>query len=179
MEPGITTSDVYIRHKQQLSSVSQDIKGTHGGLSEKRKKTQMLNSRLAQTLPLDKSQIGALHVVLGELCHTIGLLAGGTILALLHDPSTDISLIVRIKRYGKRLFVRAGSEAEHEVATVIYLAAIASALVYHDVVITKSSYRKLVVFFSCFTKEKWIPRDLSDLLRVARKCCRARAKSQP
>jgi len=177
MEMGITTSDVYITRKRRASSIEQDSQDARKRPSDGRNRRKMLRNRLSKTLPLSRSQINALPVVLGQLCHTIGLLAGETMMAMLCDPSTDISLIIRIKLYGKRLSVDAQSDAEIEAATVIYFAAIASALVNHDRKITKSSYERLLAFLSYFAKEKWIPGDLSDLFRVARRCCRARIGS--
>ena len=176
MKKGTTTFGLAPERVQRLFDIGRDVRNVDGRLGRNERKARMLRSRLMEPLPLDESQIGMLPAVLGQLCHTIGLLAGETVLALLQDASTDISLIERIKRYGKELSAGAESKAEDEVATTIYYAAIASALAYHDVRITKFSYKKLETFFSRLAKEKWVSKDLSGLFKIARKCCKGRAR---
>ena len=52
-----------------------------------------------------------------------------------------LELIEKIKRHGKRLSQTTSSEIEHETANVIYYAAIASALLFHD---EKTGHRRWV-----------------------------------
>lgn len=162
---------------QRLFHIGRDTKKTDLKKSGKLKKAEMLHRWLSQTLPLDKSQTDMLPAVLGQLCHTMGLLAGETIVSLLRSPSTDISLIERIKRYSKELSSRAESKAEHEAATALYYAAIAHALVFHDERITRFSYKKLETSFSRLVKEKWISKELSVLFKIAGKYCKEKEKS--
>jgi hypothetical protein len=162
---------------QRLFNIGRDTKKSDKKMSVNQRKTDMLCRWLSQNLPLDKSQIDMLPAVLGHLCHTIGLLSGETILSLLQSPSTDISLIERIKRYGKDLSSRAETKAEQEVATAIYYAAIAHALAFHDLRISRFSYKKLETSFSRLVKEKWIPKELSVLFKIAGKYCREKVKS--
>ncbi len=145
MKKETTTFGLDPERVQRLFDIGRDVENVGGKLSRNQRKAEILRRRLSEALPLDESQIDMLPAILGQLCHTIGLLAGETILALLQNPSTDISIIERTKRYGKDLSARAESSAEHEVATTIYYAAIASALAYHDLKITKFSYKKLVL----------------------------------
>ena len=161
---------------QRLFNIGRDTKKPDEKMSGSQTKAEMLRRWLSQTLPLDKSQIDMLPAALGRLCHTIGLLAGETIFDLLQSPSTDISLIKKIKRYGKEMSARAESKAEHEVAAAIYYAAIAHALAFHDLRISRFSYKKLETSFSRLVKEKWISKDLSVLFEIAGKCCREKAK---
>ncbi len=145
MKKETTTFGLDPERVQRLFDIGRDVENVGGKLSRNQRKAEILRRRLSEALPLDESQIDMLPAILGQLCHTIGLLAGETILALLQNPSTDISIIERTKRYGKDLSARAESSAEHEVATTIYYAAIASALAYHDLKITKFSYKKLLL----------------------------------
>jgi hypothetical protein len=161
----------------RLFNIGRDTNRHNEKMSSNQRKTEMLCRFLAQTLPLDKSQINMLPSVLGQLCHSIGLLAGETITELISNPSTAISSIERIKCYSKELSARAKSKAEHEVATAIYYVAIAHALVYHDKRITRFSYEKLEASFTRLVKEKWIPKNLSMLFKIARKCCKEKVKS--
>lgn len=162
---------------ERLFRIGEDTKGFQRSMSRNENKGETLRRRLAEPLPLDKSQIDMLPAVLGQLCHTIGLLAGETVLSLVLNPSTDISLIERIKQYGKGLSARAQSEDEHEIATAIYYAAIASALAFHDVRISQFSHRKLATAFSRLSREKWICGELRVLFKTARKYCQEKATS--
>jgi hypothetical protein len=162
---------------QRLFNIGRDTKTPDKKMGGKQKKAEMLRRWLSQTLPLDKSQTNMLPAVLGQLCHTMGVLAGETIVSLLHSPSTDISLIERIKQYGKELSSRAESKAEHEAATALYYAAIAHALVFHGERITRFSYKKLENSFSRLVKEKWISKELSVLFKIAGKYCKEKVKS--
>lgn len=139
------------------------------------KKAEMLRRRLRGTLPLDKSQVEMLPAVLSHLCHTIGLLAGETNMDLLLNPDTDIYLIKRVKDYYKKLSRHAESEVEYETAKAVYFAAIASALVFHKLRITKFSYKNLKSLFASLLKKKWIPRDLAVLFNDARKYCKKKS----
>jgi len=177
MKKDSTTFGLEPEQVQRLFNIGRDTKKADKRVGGAERKAEILHRRLSETLPLDKSQVEMLPAVLGNLCHTIGLLAGETILSLVKNPSTDMSLIERIKRYGKELSTRAKSEAEHEVATAIYYAAIANALAFHDLRITKFSYKKLEMAFSRLVKEEWISKDLSVLFKIAGKYCKDRAKS--
>ena len=162
---------------QRLFHIGRDTKKPEKKMSDKQKKAEMLRRWLSHTLPLDKSQADMLPDLLGQLCHTMGVLAGETIFSLLRSPSTDVVLIERIKQYGKELSSRAESKAEHEAATALYYAAIAHAMVFHDERITRFSYKKLQNSFSRLAKEKWISKELSVLFKIAGKYCKEKVKS--
>ena len=169
--------DINPEQLKRLFGIGRDTKNSDGRKGLSQQKADMLCRSLSQPLPLDKSQIDILPSALGQLCHSIGLLAGETINELLSNPSTDISAIERIKRYGKELSARAESKAEHDVATAFYYAAIAHALVHYDKRITRFSYGKLKTSFTRLVKEKWILKDLSVLFKAARKYSKEREKS--
>ena len=156
---------------QRLFNIGGDVKDPDKKMDRHQGKDEMLHRRLAETLPLDKFQIDMLPAVLGKLCHTMGLLAGETLLSLALNPVTDMTLIERIKRYGKELSARAKSKDEHEVATAIYYAAIASALAFHDTRMSRFSYQKLATAFSRLIREEWISSELCVLYKIAHKYC--------
>jgi hypothetical protein len=72
-----------------------------------------------------------------------------------------------MKNYGRRLSEQARTESEHHTANVVYYAAIASALVFHEQRITSFSNKELKLSFTLLGKAKWIPSDLSRLFRKA------------
>ncbi len=162
---------------QRLFNIGRDMKKSDRIRDGSQQKADLLCRSLSQPLPLEKSQIDMLPSALGQLCHSLGLLAGETIRELLTNPSTDIAAIKRIKRYSKELSAQAGSTAENDVAIVIYYASIAHALVFHDQRITRFSFEKLESSFCCLAKEEWISKDLSALLETAGRCCKEKARS--
>jgi hypothetical protein len=160
-----------------LFNIGRDTKKFDRREGRSQQKADMLSRSLSQPLPLDKSQMDMLPSALGQLCHSIGLLAGETISELLNNPATDMAAIQRIKRYSKELSAQAKSTAENDVAIAIYYASIAHALVFHDRRITRFSYERLENSFCCLVKEEWISKDLSVLLKAAGKYCKERAGS--
>lgn len=170
-------STVYGVNPEQLRhlfNIGGDTKESNGELDDNQLKAEMLCRTLSQILPIHKSQMDMLPSTLNQLYHSMDLLVGETITELLNNPSTDISFIEGIKRYGKDLSAQVNSKTEHEVATAIYYAAIAHALVYHSERITRFSYEELKTSFARLVKEKWIPRDLSSLFKAAGKYCKGK-----
>ena len=72
----------------------------------------------------------------------------------------------------------AKSEAEHDAATAVYFAAIASALLFHDRKITTFSYKSLDESFSKLINEKWIVKDIAELFDRACRVCRQKSKGK-
>ena len=175
MKEKSTTHGVNPEQLRRLFNIGSDEKKPDKRMECDQQKAEMLCRSLLQILPPDKSQMGMLPSTLSQLCRSMGLLAGETITELLSNPSTEISSIERIKRHSKEPSGRAESKAEHEVATAIYYAAIAHALIYHNKRITRFPYAKLETSFARLVKEKWIPRDLSKLFKAAGKHCKERA----
>lgn len=169
--------DIDPEQLKRLFDIGRDTKNSDSKKGLSQQKADLLCRSLLKPLPLDKSQIDILPSALGQLCHSIGLLAGETISELLRSPSTDIAAIRRIKHYSKQLSTQAKSTAENDVAIAMYYAAIAHALVFHDKRITRFSFETLENSFSCLAKERWISRDLSVLLRAAGKYCKEKARS--
>ena len=169
--------DINPEQLKRLFGIGRDTKNSDGRKGLSQQKADMLCRSLSQPLPLDKSQIDILPSTLGQLCHSIGLLAGETISELLSNPSTDIAAIRRIKRYSKQVSAQAKSTVENDVAIAIYYAAIAHALVFRDRRITRFSFERLENSFSCLVKKRWISGDLSVLLKAASKYCEEKARS--
>lgn len=177
MKEESTAHGVKPEQLRRLFNIGRDTKEPDEGMEGNQQKAEILCRSLSQTLPLDKFQMDMLPSTLSQLCHSMGMLAGETISELLSNPSTNIAAIKRIKRYSKELSAQAQSAAENDVAIAIYYASIAHALVFHNRRITRFSYEKLETSFAHLIKEKWIPKDLSNLFKAAGKCCKEKAKS--
>ena len=130
---------------------------------------ELLQARLAGTLPLDTAVVDALPAILGKLQGELLPLAGKSLGEVLLDANTELNAIKSIKDYGKKLAARRDSEADHSAATAIYFAAIASALLFHGERITSYSYEHLRESFNELRESTWIP---SELYRHLSKACR-------
>lgn len=159
-----------------LLSVGSDTDEVTGGTALEEKKSELLHDLLEQSLPLDSSAAKMLPDALGELRNTIGALTGEPIGRLLQNPRTDVSVIRKIKDYGKKLSMSADSEIDLETANTIYYAAIGICQVNHDLRITKFSYKDLEHSFNLLGKRSWIPKYLRDIFKKASQHCKLKMK---
>ena len=126
-------------------------------------KLQKISEKLNETIPIYYSAEQNPSGKLEYLRHTIAVLSGESIRELLQNPKTDIVLIRMIKNYGRKLSNSAESEDEHQISNTIYYAAIAHALVFHNLKISNHSYEKLKNAFYRLSEETWIPKNLINL----------------
>ena len=130
-----------------------------------------LRERLSRKLVLDPTVSDSLPAVLNRPCHELFPAADRTMSDLLTDSRTDPAVIRAIKDYAGELARRSGPEAKQAAAIVIYYAAIAAALVFHNQSITDHSYEKLHDAYGKLEQEPWIPSELKDLFRKAHALC--------
>lgn len=140
-------------------------------ISEDQKKAELLQDRLSETLLSGSLKNSSLRKELIHLCAMAGIASTESIRNLLTNSKTDKELIEKIKKQGKRLSQATSEEIEHETANVIYYAAIASALVYHDEKITQFCYEDMEGAFSVFVETEWISNDLKELFKKAIAYC--------
>ena len=144
----------------------------HGDrMDQEQEKAELLHQRLAQALPSDTGTIESLPKILGKLRQAISAAASEPIGKLLLNPKTELRLIRQVKEYAKSLSKHSEGKPEYQTASTIYHCALAHALVNHNEKITSYSYDELGEAFSYLIKEKWIPGDLLELLKEARKHC--------
>jgi hypothetical protein len=140
-------------------------------LGDEQTKTEMLQAQLAGSLPLEAGMVHMLPNVLTVVCEKLRPFAGCSFGALLTDPETDLPVLETIKDLHKKQAESSPSGQRKEVATAIYYAAIASALVHHDVKITKLSYKSLSRSFEELAGSDWLPADTKRLVAEAHKRC--------
>jgi hypothetical protein len=139
---------------------------------------ELLRDHLAQSFPsarpfgLPVSWLSVLP------CLPAALLPRETIGDLLREPKTPTSLLKKLKRHGKDLFSNTENRPEHDVGLTIYYAAIANALVFHDVLITRFGYPRLERSFATLVDREWMFPELRALFAQARNHCLAK-KSPP
>ena len=134
-------------------------------------KANELLELLATPLPLDPATTLHMPELIQRLCQELRSVAGEPLGQLLRDPNTKISALQKVKDYAKELGSNAGSEIEHDTTLAIYYAAIASALIYHQLKITDYSYSELEKSFSLLRTHSWIPSELDTLYAKALQCC--------
>ncbi len=130
-----------------------------------------LRDLLADVPPLNGNALTGVPDILRHLHHTLPRMFGRSVRQILHDPLTSVAELRSVKDHAKILVSKAQTESEHEAAGIIYYAAIAHALVRHDIRITRHSYRQLVDSFAALLTGEWIPQDLKDLFGQARTVC--------
>jgi len=134
----------------------------------------VLQDMLHSKLSLDPAMTDAFPTVLNRSCDELLPTAGRTTSDLLLDSKTDLGVIKTLKDYYKALVRRGGPEAKQAAATVIYYAAIASALVFHAHKITQHSHEKLQKAYAELEQKPWVLPELKDLFRRAKAACHQR-----
>ncbi len=132
-------------------------------------KAALLRSQLEASLPLEAAMARMLPGVLTVVCEKLRLFTGCSFGALLFDPATDLSILEMIKDVHKEQAASSAPGPKREVATAIYYAAIASAMVHHDVKITKLSDDRLSGSFAELAATDWISADMKHLFAEADK----------
>jgi len=138
------------------------------------KKAELLQDFLAESLPV-KAPKSNLSEQLTTLCKISGIASEESVRDLLTYPKTDVRLLRMIRDYFKKKSKCAEPEAEH-VATTIYYAAIAYALVVHNLKITKFSLGDLHDAFYLLANTEWIPPFLSSLFGKACDYCQGNSE---
>ena len=134
-------------------------------------KVETLQRLLQTALPLKEVLAQALPMVIQRVCQELDALSTGAMEKALLDPDTAQSVIEHIKAHAKQITRRTTSAVEKEAATVLYYAAIASALVFHNKRITKSSYTKLKRSFDSLAAMTWVSKEIAGLLGDAARVC--------
>ena len=137
------------------------------------RKAEFLQDFLAESLPVEAPKSN-LSEQLTTLCKISGIASEESVRDLLTYPKTDVSFLRKIRDFFKKKSKCADPEAEHAAIT-IYYAAIAYALVVHNLKITKFSLRDLHNTFSLLVKSEWIPPVLSSLFGKACDYCHNRS----
>jgi hypothetical protein len=139
-------------------------------------KEQQLLDILRSKLPLRPALEIALPEMAISLAEELESLSGSTLGELLLNSKTYLKLLKKIKDYAKQLGASATGQIEREVMLVVYYAAIAAALIYHDSRISEHSYKDLKTSFNKLLSTTWILPSLTELFEKARLNCEAKTK---
>lgn len=162
----------------QLWNMGNKIDQDKNEESQDQTKAELLRDRLARKIPLDHVVAQILPEALAQVCKDLQPFTGNSYGILLNDPLTDVTILKKIKNDNKKLVQHISLAAEYDVITVIYYAAIASALVYHDQRITSFSYGHLNDKYNSLLENTWFTRDIQNLFQKAIDCCGQKIKSE-
>jgi hypothetical protein len=177
MEDEPTTFGLSHEKLEKLWRIGDDTPVDRDGPTEEQKKAELLHDQLAESLPLDPTATCMLPETLSHVLEQFKPLGGCSIGDLLLDPEVDLSVIWQIKDRYKERAKSCSSEVEREVATAIYYAAIANALLFHEESlfrndkITTFSYNELKESFSGLLNSSWLTPDLVGLFKRAQATC--------
>ena len=130
-------------------------------------KEQLLLDTLRSKLPLDRILERSLPALIHSLAQELRSLSGASLGDLLTNPRTPVEALMKIKDHCKERGASAQSDAEREVALTVYYAAIASALAYHNTIISEHSPKNLKDAFRKLEQNSWTPASLVTLFRTA------------
>ena len=155
----------------QLWSMGSKMDRSDSEKSNDQTKADLLCDRLAQKIPFDDVVAQLLPKALAQVCKDIQPFTGNSYGVLINDPLTDVTILKKIKDNSKKLSQHINSNDEYDVITVIYYAAIASALVFHNRRITSFSYGHLNKKFISLLEHTWLTSDIRNLFQKARDYC--------
>lgn len=150
-----------------LLKIAEDLPSESGKVDDIQRKSELLCDLLAQPFSTHIRKSESPSATLSHIPTLVDVLSDETIKEILLNPKTELSLIKKIKVFAKQLSNSSGDKEEHDAATVIYYAAIAHALVYHEEKITSFSDNELRKAFSKLGREKWVIKSLVELFQKA------------
>ncbi len=133
----------------------------------RKNKSEILLDMLELKLPVNSTLLESLPAVLKPLSNELETISGLPIGKLLQAPQTKIELLKNIKDYAKQLGANTSDDIERDVTFAIYMAAIAAALLFHNVKISQYSCQQLKQYFNKLCKKGWINIDLLSLYKKA------------
>ena len=166
------SDDLELTPKQKTKLLALGIE-TPGSLADvNEQKADLLYDVLEGSLPPEVSIEDSIPVPLKGLWQKVSRATSVSIRELLTKPTTNISVINKIKEYAKQLGRSTESEDENDVFLTVYYAAIAYGMVTQDKKITEHSYEHLVEAFDTLIQKDWVSQELRDLFAKAYESCK-------
>jgi hypothetical protein len=135
---------------------------------------ELLRDQLAQPFPFDRNFSFCTSELSNIPCHPAALMRIETVGDLLCNHKTTISVLKKLKEFGKSLFSEGKNSSHRDVGLTIYYGTIANSLVSHDVRITRLPYKELLGSFITLADKEWMPSQLQVLFRRAIDYCKAK-----
>jgi hypothetical protein len=141
---------------------------------QENRREELLSDMLGSKLPVDKILIKELPVLIQSLSDELDAISGFALRDCLSNLDAKPAVLRRVKDYAKESGSLSKDQTQGEVAKVVYFAAVAAALVFHEVKISGHSYQDLLNSFQLCSQQDWIPQDLTDLFVKAKVVCERR-----
>jgi len=170
VDPPITNSLNPNKLGRLLKLYSETEEDTNSSIPEQQK-TLLLTNFLSGAMPLESDVIRELPILMQEMYGDNPRLEGISLHELILDPKTALNDLDAAKELAKKKVNNAQSQAEKEVAGVVYYAAIAAAIAFHGEKITQHPYGQLRKSFESLSSKKWILLELIDLFKTAINSC--------
>jgi len=171
--------DLNIEQSTNLLRICLGEEGRSADRPEQKDRAAVLYDLLGSKLPINPALLESLPPVLRALSEELQSVSGVSLGNHLQDSQTKVVGLRRIKDFAKQLGNSAKDKVERDVALSVYFAAIAAALVYHDVRISQYGYEQLARNFQTLGQHDWIPPDLAELYKKAHTYCRHKCKQTP
>ncbi len=157
----------------QLLAIGNDKGLTDESIRQDAQISRSLIAILSAPLAISMPMPNTFPEVLKRECPELDALGNKTLAEILVDPTTDIAILQTIKAYYKKMVSRASSDIDHSVAITLYIAAIATALIYKDEKITHHSDSQLQEYFDMLYNKEWMLPELIRLFSKASLQCQA------
>jgi len=133
----------------------------------------LLKEYLAEKCPTESDGIARTSsTIIDHVQNQILLRTGKSIAEMLSDPQADLVAIREIKEHYKKKSRTTDSKPERHVATAVYFAAVAHALVFHNQKISEYSLDEIHQSLGTIAEKPWITVDLKELYNKALEVCR-------
>jgi len=133
-----------------------------------------LHEQLTCVLPKGSVFCDVLVTMMSGMGYDTRPLAGRSLGEVLLSPQSDVHLLVTVKECSKAISSALDSPSEVALATTIYYASLAVALVHHNRKITRHTYDTLDESFSLLIEKDWMTPALTELFARARSVCQSR-----
>jgi len=140
-------------------------------ISGKMKQKERLAELLLNTLPVPPVVIDQLPDNLVEVFLDLRSVAGEPLGKLLANPKADLAHLQKIKDYAKEQGVDHPEDQEEYL--IVYYAAIAGAMVYHQEKMSQYNWRELEKAFDSLCEKDWLPKAFRLLFAQSRNYCRS------
>ena len=164
--------DLSIEQSTNLLKLALESNQNDKTQDKEKDRAELLLDILASKLPINPALLESLPDVLRSLSEELQSVSRLPLEKLLQNPKTKTAVLRKIKDFGKELGTSSKDELERDVALAIYYAAIAGALVFHNVKISEYSHKQLEQSFETLSKHPWIPLNLAGLYKKACEYCR-------
>lgn len=129
---------------------------------------QLLRERLADRFPAVVIGRSFESWILDQVQRQVIERSGKAVLEILTDPAAALPVVEKVKERYKLIAQRAAAPAERQVATSIYFAAVAYALIFHGQRITQHADDYVIESFGKLAAKPWMTPELVELFMKAK-----------